>query len=409
MNVILISPDGELRKLCGDILNTFAAPGWQLSTATPEACPLDADFYIWDSPASTDLPGGLDRLAKHLFLVHRSEVATFHQNFGGAEANILLKPVTRASLAAFLGMAASAFQERLCGATSLRADRDEILQCLIQSNLKLQEYDQDRTNFLARAVHDFRAPLTATCGYCGLLLSAALGSLNEDQKEVLRRMQHSVKRLSRMASAMFELSVGRQVKRQLQLREGDIRECVEQAIHEVNPFADSKRITICVDLDPPGPLYIESGQIEQVVVNLLDNACKFTPRGGEIDIRGYPFFWERRSVRPFSARFSERRQRNSRVANAYRIDIRDSGPQIPWEHLNNIFEEYTSYNGGHDRSGAGLGLAICRMIVTLHDGRVWGENTDQGPRFSFVIPLHSVRVGATELREAEAAQIRERE
>jgi len=408
MNVILISSDSDLRKLCGEILSTFAAPGWQLSTATPELCPRDADFYIWDSPTGADIPRGLDRPAKHLFLVNRNEVAAFHQNFGSAEASILLKPVTRASLAAFLGMAASVFQERLDAATSLRADRDEILQCLIQSNLKLQEYDQDRTNFLARAVHDFRAPLTATCGYCGLLLSEALGGLSEDQKEVLRRMQHSVKRLSRMASAMFELSVGRQVKRRPELREADIRECVEQALHEVNPFADGKRITISVDLDPPqGSLYIEPGQIEQLIVNLLDNACKFTPRGGEIDIRGYSSFWERRSSRHFPAQDRERRYRNSRAANAYRIDIRDSGPQIPWEHLDNIFEEYTSYSGGQDRSGGGLGLAICRMIVTLHEGRVWGENTDEGPRFSFVIPLHSAGVGQTELRETEAAQISE--
>jgi signal transduction histidine kinase len=327
---------------------------------------------------------------------------------GSAEANILLKPITRASLSAFLGMAVSAFQERLGTATSLRADRDEILQCLIQSNLKLQEYDQDRTNFLARAVHDFRAPLTATCGYCGLLLSEALGPVNEDQKEVLRRMQHSVKRLSRMASAMFELSVGRQVKRKLDLREADIQECIEQALHEVNPFVDGKRLTITVDLEPPpAPLYIEAGQIEQVVVNLLDNACKFTPRGGEINLRGYPFFWERRSFRDFSVYESDRRHRNSRFANAYRIDIQDSGPEIPWEHLDNIFEEYTSYGGGQDRSGGGLGLAICRMIVTSHEGRVWGENTDQGPRFSFVIPLHSAGVGITELRESEIAQISE--
>jgi signal transduction histidine kinase len=118
-----------------------------------------------------------------------------------------LKPVTRACLSAFLGFAASTFHDRISAAHSLRADRDEMLQCL------LQEYDQDRTNFLARAVHDFRAPLTATSGYCGLLLSEALGPLTDDQKEVLRRMQHSTKRLSRMASAMFELSVGRHIRR----------------------------------------------------------------------------------------------------------------------------------------------------------------------------------------------------
>jgi K+-sensing histidine kinase KdpD len=56
--------------------------------------------------------------------------------------------------------------------------------------------------------------------------------------------------------------------------------------------------------------------------------------------------------------------------------------------LENIFEEYTSYSGGQDRSGGGLGLAICRMIVTQHEGQVWAENTGRGPMFSFTLPAH---------------------
>ena len=60
---------------------------------------------------------------------------------------------------------------------------------------------------------------------------------------------------------------------------------------------------------------------------------------------------------------------------------------IPAERLEKIFEEYTTYSGGHDRSGGGLGLAICRMIVTQHEGIVWAKNSEVGPVFSFVLPL----------------------
>jgi signal transduction histidine kinase len=67
---------------------------------------------------------------------------------------------------------------------------------------------------------------------------------------------------------------------------------------------------------------------------------------------------------------------------------------IPLEHLDRIFEEYTSYAGGKDRSGGGLGLAICRMIVSEHDGQVWAENTGAGPMISFVIPLRAEVVRA---------------
>ena len=402
MNVVLISRDADLYKLCREILNEFKGLDWHLAKTTPASCPADADLYIWDSPAKSDLPREIEqRISKYLFLVHRSDVAEFHQNLGSDEAAILLKPVTRACLSAFL-LAASTSQGRLATPNSLRADRDEILQCLIQSNLQLQEYDQDRTNFLARAVHDFRAPLTATSGYCGLLVSEALGPLTDEQKEVLRRMQHSTKRLSRMASAMFELSVGRHVKRQPDLRKGDVRVCVEQVLHEITPFADGKRISISVDLEPEsGTLYLEPGQIEQVILNLLDNACKFTPKNGEIEIRGYPFFWERRTMRHQHAPAYERRFEESHAPNSYRIDIQDSGPRVPREHLEKIFEEYTSYAGGQDRSGGGLGLAICRMIVNAHNGRVWAENTEHGPRFSFVLPVHAIEPGESDLHQLE--------
>jgi len=401
MDVILISRDSDLYGLCREILNEFHGMDWHLEQVTQDDCLPDGDFYIWDNPASISLPPGVEqRFSKHVFLVPRSDVGRFQENMSSAEAAILLKPVTRACLTAFFGLAASIFHQRVSTTNSLLADRDEMLQCLIQSNLQLQEYDQDRTNFLARAVHDFRAPLTATNGYCGLLLSGALGPLTRDQEEVLRRVQHSAKRLSRMSSAMFELSVGRHVKRQPDLRKAEIRDCVEQALHEIAPFTDGKKISLSVDLEfTLGTIYMEPGQIEQVLINLLDNACKFTPKNGSIEIRGYPFFWERRSMLHSPALFTERRIEDSPAPNSYRMDIRGSGPLIPREHLETIFEEYTSYSGSQDRSGGGLGLAICRMILGAHNGGVWAENTDFGPRFSFVLPVRS-----EECEKSDAAQ-----
>jgi signal transduction histidine kinase len=154
-------------------------------------------------------------------------------------------------------------------------------------------------------------------------------------------------------------------------------------------LADDKSIKITADFEVCGDgLYFEGGQIEQVLINLLDNACKFTPKEGSVEIRGYPYFWERRSSRHILSIGAERRRRSTAEPNSYRLDISDSGGPIPEEHLHRIFEEYTSYSGGLDRSGGGLGLAICRMIITQHNGKVWAENRDSGPLFSFVLPLH---------------------
>jgi signal transduction histidine kinase len=164
------------------------------------------------------------------------------------------------------------------------------------------------------------------------------------------------------------------------LRESSLEASITNAIHEIDPLARDKQITISVSLSrPEAPLYFEPQQIEQVMVNLLENACKFTPKGGTIEVRGY--------VHPRVA------GEDCTLAppNAYRVDVSDSGSGIATEHLENIFEEYISYGGSQDRSGGGLGLAICKMIVSAHRGKIWAENTSSGARISFTLPLGQVQ------------------
>jgi signal transduction histidine kinase len=386
MNVGLVSEDRELLKLCREVLTDISDNAWSVSPTSGDSDGQSADLWLWDYVPGQALPETLfSQPSRHLFLVQRQDLNDFRALTGTTDTHVLLKPAIRATLTAFLSAAAQINQSSL--GNSLRADRDEILQCLIQANLKLQEYDQDRTTFLARAVHDFRAPLTALSGYCGLVLAEPVGPLTESQREILTRMLKSTKRLSRMAAAMFQLSVGRHVKRRPELQRGDISECLEQALHEITPFADDKSIEITTGVAPSTNLFFEPGQIEQVLINILDNACKFAPRGGSIELRGYPYFWDRRKTAASIPPAAERRIRNSTEPTAYRIDIRDSGNPIPAEHLEHIFEEYTTYSGGRDRSGGGLGLAIARMIINQHDGHVWAENTEFGPMFSIVLPF----------------------
>jgi signal transduction histidine kinase len=83
----------------------------------------------------------------------------------------------------------------------------------------------------------------------------------------------------------------------------------------------------------------------------------------------------------------ERRTVGIQALNSFRVDISDSGSGVPVENLEKIFDEYTSYSGGQDRSGGGLGLAICKFILNLHQGQVWAESSEEGSRFSFVLPF----------------------
>ena len=306
--------------------------------------------------------------ARHLFLVERKQLAALGQQLGDQSACIVLKPANRATLEAFLGEA---------GVGALQSDRDALLENVLRANLRLQEYDQDRTNFLARALHDLRAPLTALHGYCGLLADGELGPISSHQAELLHRMRGSTQRMARLVNSMFELSVAGRVERKLNLEQGDIEACLNQALNDVSPYLQEKQIFVAVQLDPPEQgIFVETQQIEQLLMNLLENACKFTPKRGNIEIRGYSVSWDPQSELDDSAL----------PPNAYRIEIRDSGPGIDASVLDSIFEEYTSCSEANDRSG-GLGLAICKMIVHAHGGEIWAESSKQGAVFFVILPF----------------------
>lgn len=380
------SADTALIATCREVLHDLESTDQgTLGAGTAEIC-------LWDFDPGTPVPDPEPRQTM-LYVVPAAHLDQLRASIPEAEGHILLKPVTRVVLRAFVG-SVPLQQPPRNGAENeigtLRANRDEMLQHLLQANLRLQEYDQQRTNFIARAVHDFRAPLTALSGFCGLLISGELGPLNSVQQEVLGRMQRSTGRISAMASAMFELSAGPRLGRSPDLREADILEPIRQALHEIAPVAREKHIEVRADrvTPPPLPLHFEPSQMEQVLVNLLDNACKFVPKFGLIEVRAYPYFWERRQLTGSAAPGGkERRGKGSQIPNSYRIDIRDNGPGIPPELIEHIFEEYTSYSGSQDRSGGGLGLAICRLIISRHQGQVWAEASAGGSVFSLVLPL----------------------
>jgi signal transduction histidine kinase len=221
------------------------------------------------------------------------------------------------------------------------------------------------------------------------------------QQEVLDRTLHSIRRLGRLATALFQWSSGLRVGLQSEIREADIQECCRQALHEIRPLAGEKSIAVDLDLRAPEqPLCFDPAQMEQLLINLLENSCKFTPRGGYIRLRGFPAFWDRRStalsrapISPNRDSSAERRRVSSRYANAYRMEVSDNGMGVRPEHLQSIFQEYTSYGGGSDRSGSGLGLAICKRILAEHGGRIFAESGNQGVTFVFHLPFASVAAG----------------
>ena len=383
MRVCLVSRSEELRDTVSDIvgLHLFA---W----CTPGAELPDADCYVWDFDrlGFRDIGGAPGR--NHLFLVERGDLSDFGRQVNLDEVRLVLKPVNRPTLEAYL----DACRQQLTAPREtdvFRSDRDLLLRQLLQANLRLQEYDQERTNFLARALHDLQAPLTSIQGLCDLLLSGKAGQLSGPQLAMLERMQASRRRLERLSSGMFDLSVQGRVMRPPRKGPGDMDRCLQEALAELSSLIEEKKLKVRWHMEPPRKtLWVEQEQMDRVFVNLLENSCKFTPRGGSIQIEGYSVAWGTNA--------------NPSEPNAYRIDVADSGPGVEPDLQEAIFEQYTSYRGGTDRSGGGLGLAICKLAVTAHGGQIWSSRVESGALFSFVLPFENagsaVRPG--QLRES---------
>jgi signal transduction histidine kinase len=366
--------------------------GLTVFEAKPGSLVAEADLYVWNYSPGIDLESEVLKRpsGQHLILADPKDLDSLAhlQN----SACILLKPVNPLTLRAFAELAWKAWELRQQAheTNTLRFDRDTLLQYVLEVNLKLEEYDQERSNFLARALHDFRSPLTALHGYCGLLAEGKLGIVSPEQQELLGHMRRSTKRLARLVGGTLELLLQGRFDCQPKRVAGDIEETLNAALHDVYPFLQDKSIDLAVDLQAPnGMLLFEAEQLQQVFVNLLENSCKFTPRNGTIQIRGYSVY--RNSEPGIQDPCSDAQER---VPDAYQVDISDSGPGVPPHLEKKIFEQYASYSGANDRSGGGLGLAICRAIVTSHLGNIWATPSQDGGRFSFVIPLHPAEMAS---------------
>ena len=388
MEMALYSNDPELQILCDQIARL--TPGARCTVRSDFRTPPTSlsDVCIYDSNLGPleELPEW-QRTNSSIVVISRSELSQIRTKMLHLRAIILLRPVNRARLEI-------AIEQSLCrpaytvDCDVMRLNCDELLEYLLHASLRLQEYDQERAQFLARAIYELRAPLTSIQGYCRLLLDAKVGPLAHEQALVMGRIWRNVERLSRFVSTIFDLSVGRNPDSRQNAKLGNIVDCVEAAVQEMEPALRDRRIDISVKLLPPnGALCFHEPHIEQVIVNLLENSCRFTERGGSIRVAGYPYFGDSYNGAVNGSADRWRPTKAADAFNAYRIDISDNGPAIPHGLLERTFALASQYGGPQDRSGAGLGLAIARMLVEQHNGQVWAESKDPaGATFCVVLP-----------------------
>jgi len=267
----------------------------------------------------------------------------------------------------------------------LLQEREITYRNLLAAYLKLQEVNRQKTVFLASAAHELKTPLAVIKGYYDLMLTGSLGRLTDKQRDILEESKDSCERLVRLVSMFLNYSALESGKLVLQLRENDLRDCLDELAKRWSEAFQRKGVKLDASFDPSIPTFrFDYQKVQQAAANLLDNSLKHTPAGGSVTLRAAPHFWERRvaAVAPVE----ERRRFRLPRPNSVEVSVADSGGGIPAEHHQEIFEDFVRVD--RNTSGMGLGLAIAKRLIQAHRGKIWVESEPKtGSRFTFLLPM----------------------
>ncbi len=233
---------------------------------------------------------------------------------------------------------------------------------VMQDITHLKELDRIKSEFVTTVSHDLRSPLTAILGYIELIERS--GGLNEQQGEFIRRVQLSVGQITDLVSNLLDL--GRIEAGLDEAKENTpIAVLARYAFESMRSAADKKGLILNSNLPDELPMVLGAPiRLRQMIGNLLDNAIKYTPRGGFVQIEG------------------------EGEADQVILRVIDTGPGVPAADQPYLFDKFfRASNAPEDLPGTGLGLSIVKSIVDNHDGRIWVDSTlGEGTIFTVVLP-----------------------
>jgi two-component system, OmpR family, phosphate regulon sensor histidine kinase PhoR len=252
-------------------------------------------------------------------------------------------------------------------AVPLRLGADEVGVVMVLHDLtELRRLEQVRTEFVANVSHELRTPLTAIQGYLETLLSGALQD-RANARRFLEIVARHTERLGRLLNDLTDLSNIELGKVSLRIEPTTLEEIVDSVIGIIRPRAQSGAVTLEVALPPDvPPVKADHDRLAQILINLVDNAVKYTPSGGHVTVsaRGTP-------------------------PDLVEIAVRDTGVGIPAEDLPRITERFYRVDKARSRElgGTGLGLAIVKHLVIAHGGELRIESeVDKGTTVRFTLP-----------------------
>ena len=247
-------------------------------------------------------------------------------------------------------------------------------QVLILHNVtRERELDQLKDEFIDRISHELRTPLFSIQGFVELILKGKVPD-PQIQQEFLTRVAQQTDRLAALVNELLDLSRLEKGRLKLKREQVQVQEIVERVVRQLENMAHEKSIALTTQMDAcptdrPPTVEADRRRVEQVLVNLVANALKFTPPGGRVLVR---------------ARVEE---------DELLLQVSDTGIGIPPQAMPHLFSKFYQVDGSATRraGGAGLGLYISKLIVESHGGRIWAESElNRGSTFSFTLPLRVI-------------------
>ncbi len=236
---------------------------------------------------------------------------------------------------------------------------------ILQDVTRIRRLETIRRDFVSNISHELRTPLASLKALTETLLDGAL----EDppaSRRFLTRIETEVDSLALMVQELLELTRIESGRVPLEIENTTPEKLIQGAVERLQMQAERAGLAIAVQCDPDLPMVMaDIPRMQQVLMNLLHNAIKFTPAGGSIELFAYP-------------------HEGGQVV----FGVRDTGVGISPDDLARIFERFYKADRSRSGGGTGLGLAISKHLVEAHNGRIWAESVEgRGSTFYFVLPV----------------------
>lgn len=255
---------------------------------------------------------------------------------------------------------------RVAEVEALNRSAQQLNEDLKEAVKKAESADRLKSAFLATMSHELRTPLNSIIGFTGILLQKLVGPLSEEQEKQLKMVQGSARHLLELINDVLDISKIEADQIVLMKEDFDLCASIQSSVEKVRHPADKKGLTLVTDLLPESvPINSDRRRVEQILINLLNNAVKFT-ESGSVTI-------------------------HSRVADGrVKVSITDTGIGIREEDLQTLFKPFRQVDTGITRQyeGTGLGLSICKRLVDLLGGTISVvSDPGKGSTFAFDLPL----------------------